>query len=41
MRPLKMAEIPEILAIEDGDDGGFFPENRLSDPCDVMGYAPV
>ncbi|KIV93472.1 hypothetical protein PV10_04684 [Exophiala mesophila] len=36
MRPLNTAEIVEILAIEDGEDGGFFPEDRLPDPADVM-----
>ncbi|KIX09177.1 uncharacterized protein Z518_00256 [Rhinocladiella mackenziei CBS 650.93] len=35
-RPLKLAETVEILAIETGDQGGFFPEERLPDPTDVM-----
>jgi hypothetical protein len=26
----------EILAIDNGDDGGFFPEERLPDPADTM-----
>ena len=26
----------EILAIENGDDGGFFPEERLRHPTDIM-----
>ncbi|KIX03389.1 uncharacterized protein Z518_06941 [Rhinocladiella mackenziei CBS 650.93] len=36
IRPLHMAEIVEVLAIEGGDDGGFFPEERLPDPADIM-----
>ena len=35
-RPLQLSEMVEILAIENGDDGGFFPEERLPDPADVM-----
>lgn len=35
-RPLKVAEMVEILAIENGLHGGFFPEQRLPDPADVM-----
>ncbi|KIX03048.1 uncharacterized protein Z518_06598 [Rhinocladiella mackenziei CBS 650.93] len=35
-RPLKLVEVVEILAIENGDEGGFFPEERLPDSKDVM-----
>ncbi|KIX08660.1 uncharacterized protein Z518_03317 [Rhinocladiella mackenziei CBS 650.93] len=35
-RPLNLAEIVEILAIGTADQGGFFPEERLPDPTDVM-----
>ncbi|OQV10804.1 NACHT domain-containing protein isoform 2, partial [Cladophialophora immunda] len=35
-RPLELAEMVEILAIETGDQGGFDPEERLPDPMDVM-----
>jgi len=35
-RPLKLAEMVEILAIENGDQGGFFLEERLPDPADIM-----
>jgi hypothetical protein len=35
-RPLKVSEMVEVLAIENGDDGGFFPEERLPDPADIM-----
>jgi Ankyrin repeats (3 copies) len=35
-RPLRLSEIVEVLAIENGDDGGFFPEERLPDPADIM-----
>lgn len=35
-RPLQLSEVVEILAIENGDDGGFDPEERLPDPADIM-----
>jgi len=35
-RPLQLVEMVEILAIENGDQGGFFPEERLPDPTDIM-----
>lgn len=35
MRPLSLAEMVEILAIETGDQGGFDPEDRLPDPMDI------
>ncbi|KIW99546.1 uncharacterized protein Z518_11285 [Rhinocladiella mackenziei CBS 650.93] len=35
-RPLQLAEMAEVLAIENGNEGGFFPEERLPDPRDVM-----
>ncbi|KIX05451.1 uncharacterized protein Z518_06323 [Rhinocladiella mackenziei CBS 650.93] len=35
-RPLLLAEMVEIFAIENGDRRGFFPEERLPDPKDVM-----
>ena len=35
-RPLLLSEVVEVLAVEYGDDGGFFPEERLPDPADVM-----
>jgi len=35
-RPLRLLEMVEILAIENGDDGGFFPEERLRHPTDIM-----
>ncbi len=34
--PLRLAEVVDILAIENGDEGGFDPEERLPDPRDVM-----
>lgn len=30
----------ETLAIENGDEGGFFPEERLPDPADIMVVRP-
>jgi len=35
-RPLRLLEMVEILAIENGDNGGFFPEERLPHPTDIM-----
>jgi hypothetical protein len=35
-RPLLLSEIVEVLAIENGDSGGFCPDERLPDPADVM-----
>ena len=26
----------EVLAIQNGDNGGFFPDEHLSDPADIM-----
>jgi hypothetical protein len=34
-RPLRLLEIREVLAIENGDNGGFFPDERLPDPADA------
>jgi hypothetical protein len=35
-RPFQLSEMVDILAIETGDRGGFFPEERLPDPEDIM-----
>lgn len=35
-RPLRLSEIVEVLATENGGDGGFCPEERLPDPADMM-----
>jgi hypothetical protein len=35
-RPLQLLELREVLAIVNGDDGGFFSEERLPDPADIM-----
>ena len=35
-RPLDLRELVEILAIQNGDEGGFFPDERLPDPEDIM-----
>jgi ankyrin repeat protein len=35
-RPLRLAEMVDVLAIENGQNGGFFPEERLPDPADIM-----
>ena len=35
-RPLQSSEMVEILAIENGENGGFFPDERLPDPADIM-----
>jgi hypothetical protein len=35
-RPFQLAEMADILAIENGDQGGFFPEERLPDPTDIL-----
>jgi hypothetical protein len=35
-RPLQLLEIRDVLAIITGDGGGFFSENRLPDPADIM-----
>lgn len=34
--PLRLSEMVEVLATENGVDGGFFPEERLPDPADTM-----
>ncbi len=34
--PLHLSEIIEVLAIENGDSGGFCPDERLPDPADIM-----
>ena len=36
IRPLDLPEMVEILAIQNGNGGGFFPDERLPDPEDVM-----
>ena len=36
LRPLGLPEVVEILAIRNGNGGGFFPEERLADPEDTM-----
>ena len=36
IRPLTLPEMVEILAIQNGNGGGFFPDERLPDPEDVM-----
>ncbi len=35
-RPLSLLEIREVLAIKNGDNGGFIPDERLPDPTDIM-----
>jgi len=35
-RPLRLSEVVEVLAVETGDGGGFFPDERLPDPAGVM-----
>ena len=35
-RPLQLSEIVEVLSIENGDSGGFCPDERLPDPTDIM-----
>ena len=34
--PLNLSQIIEVLAIENGDSGGFCPDERLPDPADIM-----
>ena len=34
--PLYRSQIVEVLAIENGDSGGFYPDERLPDPADIM-----
>jgi hypothetical protein len=34
--PLQLLEIRDVLAIMTGNDGGFYPEDRLPDPFDIM-----
>ena len=34
--PLRLSEIVEVLAIENGDSGGFCPDERLPDPADII-----
>ena len=34
--PLRLSQIIEVLAIENGDNGGFNPDERLPDPADIM-----
>ena len=36
LRPLNLLEMVDILAVENGDDGGFLPEDRLADPEDIV-----
>ena len=36
IRPLTLLEMVEILAIQTGDEAGFFPEDRMPDPADIM-----
>lgn len=35
-RPLTAAEMVDVLAIENGEGGGFFPAKRLPEPADIM-----
>jgi ankyrin repeat protein len=35
-RPLQLLEIRDVLAIANEGDGGFYPEDRLPDPFDIM-----
>ena len=34
--PLYLSQIIEVLAIESGENGGFYPDERLPDPTDIM-----
>ena len=36
VHPLSLMEMIEILAIQNGEEGGFFPEDRLPDPADIV-----
>lgn len=35
-RPLRVSEVVEILAVDNGDEGGFSPDERPPDPADVI-----
>lgn len=34
--PLELSELVDILAIETGEEGDFYPEERLPDPADIV-----
>ena len=36
LRPLDLLEMVEILAIQTGEGAGFFPDDRMPDPADIM-----